>query len=123
MQGLSEKKVIENAQLYLLNVFKWLRKKDVKRIVKVVVRDNMLRSCSDETIEKALKGFDIRYLDWDKPDICCETIRAVAPDVVELWLNASGNNAVLWGWSDDGGLKTLTKVPFPRRPNVNVRVL
>ena len=108
--GLSDDKSVNSAQSHLQEVFAWLRKKGVTSIVKVVVRDNRNRPCSDEVVEKALKGFDIRYLDWDKLDMCCETINSVAPRAVELSLNASGNNAVLWSWSVEGGLSIFKKV-------------
>ncbi|KAI1408751.1 hypothetical protein F5Y13DRAFT_104954 [Hypoxylon sp. FL1857] len=94
----------------LCATFKWLRKKNVKQIVKLVVKDNPNRNCSDETIETCLDGFDVRYLDWNKADMCVDTIRKKAPNVVHLWLHSSGSNAVLWSWSDSSGLRSLPKL-------------
>ncbi|OTA64878.1 hypothetical protein K449DRAFT_463901 [Hypoxylon sp. EC38] len=97
----------------LCATFKWLKKKNVKQIVKLVVKDNPNRNCSDETIETCLDGFDVRYLDWNKSDMCVDTIRKKAPNVVHLWLHSSGSNAVLWSWSDSSGLRSLPKVIIP----------
>ncbi|KAL7629603.1 hypothetical protein AAE478_001125 [Parahypoxylon ruwenzoriense] len=94
----------------LCATFKWLKKKNVKQIVKLVVKDNPKRFCSDETIEKCLEGFDIRYLDWNKADMCVDTIRKKAPNVAHLWLHSGGSNAVLWSWSDSCGLRSLPKL-------------
>ncbi|KAI1372688.1 hypothetical protein F4677DRAFT_462842 [Hypoxylon crocopeplum] len=94
----------------LCATFKWLRKKNVKQIVKLVVKDNPNRYCSDETIETCLDGFDVRFLDWNKADMCVATIRQKALNVVHLWLHSSGSNAVLWSWSDSSGLRSLPKL-------------
>ncbi|KAI1800411.1 hypothetical protein F4811DRAFT_31450 [Daldinia bambusicola] len=94
----------------LCATFKWLRKKNVKQIVKLVVKDNPDRNCSDETIETCLDGFDVRYLEWNKADLCVDTIRKKAPNVAHLWLHSSGSNAVLWSWSDSSGLRSLPKL-------------
>ncbi|KAI0141142.1 hypothetical protein F4776DRAFT_653800 [Hypoxylon sp. NC0597] len=94
----------------LCATFKWLRKKNVNQIVKLVVKDNPNRNCSDETIETCLDEFDVRYLDWNKADMCVDTIRRKAPNVVHLWLHSSGSNAVLWSWSDSSGLRSLSKL-------------
>ncbi|KAI1775575.1 hypothetical protein F4818DRAFT_382181 [Hypoxylon cercidicola] len=94
----------------LCATFKWLRKKNVKQIVKLVVKDNPNRNCSDDTIETCLDGFDVRYLDWNKADMCVDTIRKKAPNVAHLWLHSSGSNAVLWSWADSSGLRSLPKL-------------
>jgi len=81
--------------------FKWLRDdKKVKRIVKLLVKDDPYLPCDDDTIEKCLRDFDIRYLDWDKDDICIQTLKAQAPNLQELWLSWSGRNSTLHGWSN-----------------------
>ncbi|OTB14237.1 hypothetical protein K445DRAFT_319408 [Daldinia sp. EC12] len=90
--------------------FKWLKKKNVEQIVKLVVKDNPDRNCSDETIEACLDDFDVRYLDWNKADLCIDTIRKKAPNVAHLWLHSSGSNTVLWSWSDSSGLRSLPKL-------------
>jgi hypothetical protein len=92
-------------------IFKWLRdKKLVKSILKVVVKDDQTFPCRDDEIEAALKGLDVRYLDWNKLDLCSETIHLAAPAVKELWLYSSGNNSVLRGWAQADGLGKLTHV-------------
>ena len=72
--------------------------------------DNKDPSHSDQIIEESLKGFDVEVLDWFKFDLCSETILEAAPDVKEVHLYSSGNNAVLQAWSGCDGLKKLTKV-------------
>ena len=46
------------------------------------------------------KFFDIEVLDWRRVDLCPETIRRSAPSVQILYLQWSGSNAVLRGWSE-----------------------
>lgn len=95
----------------LKNIFDMLRhKKGVEQILKLTVLDNIEMPCSDEIIEYCLEGFDIRYLNWRKLDLCPEVILAKAPNLAELTLHASGNNAVLRGWASHGGLCRLDKV-------------
>lgn len=102
--------VEDNAET-LVEVFAWLReKKDVNNILKLVVRDIQGRFSSDETIESCLHGFDVRYLDWNKDDLCIDTVFKEARNVVDLRLYSSGSNAVLWSWSDEHGLRQLKKV-------------
>lgn len=97
--------------LSLQGVFDLLRSlKHVQRILKVEVKDNPRRNCSDQTIEACLKGFDVRYLNWDKYDLCSDVVVAVAKNVIELWLYSSGNNAVLRSWSGEEGLGRLKQV-------------
>jgi hypothetical protein len=103
---------IKNAET-LLDVFTWLKSKHVKRIIKLVVRDDEDGPCDDETIEACLQMFDIRYLDWNKEDLCIRTLlNGKVSKLVELWLYASGNNSVLWGWSSVGGLRDLQQVRY-----------
>jgi len=49
-----------------------------------------------------------------KSDLCTETIITAAPDTREVSLYWSGNNAVLRGWSEPGGLNLLTKLEVVR---------
>jgi hypothetical protein len=94
----------------LQKVFDMLRGKGVQRILKLMVRDNLRRPCSDEVIQSCLDGFDVRYLDWNKPDLCADVVLAKAPKLVELWLYSSGRNAVLRGWAGNNGLCNLNQV-------------
>lgn len=97
----------------LKEVFRWLKvDKKVKTIVNLTVKDNTHHYCTDETVEECLKGLDVRYLDWNRPDLCAETLR-VSPSLVEISLYWTGLNAVLWSWSDTEGLLTLAKVGVP----------
>ncbi|KAL6361224.1 hypothetical protein LRP88_04688 [Fusarium phalaenopsidis] len=91
----------------LCYVFDRLRKKGVKTILKVFIDDSSMPAHSDEAIEDALKSMDVEVWDWNKTDLCTEVIYKVAPKAREVHLYWSGNNAVLRGWSEEGGLKKL----------------
>lgn len=98
-------------------IFDWLRNTGgVKKILKIVVEDdhppsteakNFRHAHSDAAIEQALSDFDIEIWDWRKIDMSIETIAKVAPNVREMHLYYSGNNAVLQGWSSSKGLGLL----------------
>lgn len=108
----------ENAD-YLEAVLKWLKDtKGVKQIIKLVVRDDKDGPCSDEVIERCLKIYDIRYLDWHKEDICVQTLlEGQAKNLVELSLYSSGKDSTFWSWSSNDGLRRLEKVRH--LPSVN----
>ncbi|KAI8675461.1 Peptidase-S8 domain-containing protein [Fusarium keratoplasticum] len=91
----------------LCYVFDRLRKKGVKTILKVFIDDSSMPAHSDEAIEDALKSMDVEVWDWNKTDLCTEVIYKVAPKARGVHLYWSGNNAVLRGWSEEGGLKKL----------------
>ncbi|KAK1253610.1 hypothetical protein MKX07_001687 [Trichoderma sp. CBMAI-0711] len=91
----------------LCYIFDRLRKKGVKTILKVIIDDSMTPAHSDEAIEDALKFMDVEIWDWKRTDLCSEVICRVAAKAREVNLYWSGNNAVLRGWSEEGGLKKL----------------
>ncbi|KAL7824067.1 hypothetical protein V8C26DRAFT_384764 [Trichoderma gracile] len=91
----------------LCYIFDRLRKKGVKIILKVIIDDSMTPAHSDEAIEDALKFMDVEIWDWKRTDLCSEVICRVAAKAREVNLYWSGNNAVLRGWSEEGGLKKL----------------
>ena len=93
-------------------LFEFLRDKKVKRIVRIIVadRDRDRDAHSDAAVENALRGFNVEIWDWQKYDICTETIANAAQDVEEIHLYWSGKNAVLWGWSDKEVLKRLKEL-------------
>ncbi|KAK4458238.1 intracellular serine protease [Cladorrhinum samala] len=94
----------------LVQVFDGLRQKGVKTILKVVVDDTLVPPHTDEAIEEALRNMDVEVWDWKKVDLCTEVIYNAAPGVREVHLYWGGNNAVLRGWSEQGGLKVLTEL-------------
>jgi hypothetical protein len=96
----------------LRNVFQMLRNMGVRRILKLMVKDNLQRPCSDEVIKECLKGIDIRYLDWRKEDLSADVVLSAAPNVVELWLYSSGRSSVLRGWSASNGVCNLNQVCY-----------
>lgn len=91
----------------LCYIFDRLRKKGVKTVLKVIIDDKIMPAHSDEAIEDALNLMGVEVWDWKKTDLCSEVIHKVAPKVREVHLYWSGNNAVLRGWSEEGGLKRL----------------
>ncbi|RSL53150.1 hypothetical protein CEP54_010535 [Fusarium duplospermum] len=91
-------------------VFEWLRLNGVMKVIRVAILDDFDTPHSEETIETALKGFDVEELDWMKKDICSETIRCAAPNVRILHLYWSGSNPVLRAWSEPDGLARLAKL-------------
>ncbi|KAF5597985.1 intracellular serine protease [Fusarium pseudoanthophilum] len=96
----------------LVHIFNQLRSKGVDTILRVFVQDSDPRSPShsDEAIEKALQGMGVEVWDWNKTDLCTEVIVNAAPKVQEVHLYWSGNNAVLRGWSEAGGLAKLPEL-------------
>jgi hypothetical protein len=99
----------ENHMISLKQTFEMLRKR-VKKIMKVTVIDNQLRPCKDCTIMQCLEGFDVKYLDWRKDDMCIDVILQAAPNVAEVTLYSSGNRTVLRGWAARNGLCNLRQV-------------
>lgn len=98
---------------HLMRLFKKLREDGgVQQILKLTVVDNPSRPCTDEVIERCLRDFDVRYLDWNKPDLCADVILAVAPNIVELTLHSSGNSSVLRSWAAENGLCNLNLVRY-----------
>ncbi|KAL7805226.1 hypothetical protein V8C44DRAFT_341207 [Trichoderma aethiopicum] len=94
----------------LRNIFKMLRGRGVKRILKVTVTDNAKRPCSDQVFQECLAGFDVRYLNWTKPDLSASVICTSCPKVAELTLYSSGRRAVLDSWAANTGLCTLRQL-------------
>ncbi|KAF3904384.1 hypothetical protein ABW21_db0201646 [Orbilia brochopaga] len=109
-----EEKAREARENLVTDFFDWLRDtRHVKRIIKLVVSDHPRMPCRDDVIREALKGFDIRHLDWDKEDLCMQSLAKddIAPNLQELWLSWSGRNSTLLGWSNaEDGLWTLKKL-------------
>lgn len=120
--------------------FNWLHAKGVRHIIRVSVADLGDESGrgghSDEAIQRSLEKFVVEQLDWQKMDLCPQTILHVgslaeanrdaslpvddAPpeslrrhpnsQLTELVLRWSGNNAVLRAWSEAEGLPLLTQL-------------
>ncbi|KAK0610002.1 hypothetical protein B0T17DRAFT_658553 [Bombardia bombarda] len=94
----------------LVFFFNWLQRKKVSYIIKVIVDDLQDRPHCDKAIEDSLKPFDIEILDWQRLDLCPETIFNACRNVREINLRWSGNRAMLRAWSEPEGL--------PRLPNL-----
>jgi hypothetical protein len=92
-------------------IFKFLRDtKKVKHIIRVIVNDKRDPAHSDEEIEKALGTMNVEIWDWQKFDLCADTIFVAAPKVKVIHLYWGGNNAVLEGWSAASGLRRLEEL-------------
>ncbi|KAL7952202.1 hypothetical protein V8C34DRAFT_299870 [Trichoderma compactum] len=91
-------------------VFQWLTKQGVLSIHNVIVFDDIQPSHSDVSIQCCLERFDVQVWNWKRFDISADVILKSAPNVIEVTLYSSGNNAVLQGWASDTGLKTLKKL-------------
>lgn len=121
----------------LCHIFDRLRKKEVKAVLSIIVDDSDSPAHSDEAIEDALKmTTGVEHWDWNKTDLCTEVIYKAAPNAREVHLYWSGNNAVLRGWSEEGGLKKLrelkkvhvhiqqvSSVPFSESEVLGVRLI
>lgn len=98
----------------LVEFFRWLSKdKGVTSILRLTVRDNPDHYCSDHTIKKCLEYFEIRYLNWVRPNLWASS-HALPSSLIDLSLYWSGLNSVLWGWSAAEGLQTLEELKVIR---------
>ena len=93
------------------HIFAWLElEKGVRRIINVSVKDLTIPYHTEQSIHRALSGFLVERLDWQRPDICPAVVRSVGDAVENLILYWGGNNAVLRGWSEPEGLPRLPKL-------------
>ncbi|EHK17669.1 uncharacterized protein TRIVIDRAFT_122917, partial [Trichoderma virens Gv29-8] len=102
--------IVEEARGVLLKTFQMLYNKGVRRILKLTVQDIPNAPCDDEFIVSCLRQFDIRYLDWNKPDLCIDIIIDAVPRVSDLCLYFTGNTAVIRGWAGSNGLVNLNQL-------------
>ncbi|UKZ55066.1 hypothetical protein TrVGV298_008883 [Trichoderma virens] len=95
-------------------VFRLLRTKwSVRKIFHVIVDDLVPFPHTDKAIKAALKPFNIERWDWRKLDICGKTILDAAPGTRELYLQSSGNEAILRSWACKyDGLQKLNQLKF-----------
>ncbi|RDL42487.1 uncharacterized protein BP5553_02466 [Venustampulla echinocandica] len=65
-------------------IFRFLRDtKKVKHIIRVIVNDRREPAHSDEEIVKALGGMKVEIWDWQRFDLCTDTVFLAAPNYVE----------------------------------------
>lgn len=100
-------------EINLKQVFEWFKTtKGVKTILSLTVKNNPHHYCSDDTVETCLKGIEVFYLNWNRPDLCANKY-TLPPTLIEVSLYWTGLNSVLWSWSDTEGLRTLKRVSIP----------
>ena len=88
----------------------WLQIRKVRRILALQVLDSFHSPHTEETIELAVKPFNVKNLDWRRMDLSIDCVSEAAADVEVLALYSSGNWAVLSHWSGCDGIGRLTKV-------------
>lgn len=81
--------------------------------MRLVVRDRGPIYCSDKIVKKCLKDLKVRYLNWDRPDMCTDTLRETS-DLVQVDLYWSDLKAVLRSWGDINGLRKVKGVSDER---------
>ncbi|KAI0531583.1 hypothetical protein GGR58DRAFT_229212 [Xylaria digitata] len=89
------------------DIFDVLKKKDVRKIHRLVVDDDDTCLHEDETIER-LSHFEIEEFQWKKLDLSSSVLRHAVPYVRTLRLFSSGNHSVLRDWSSADGLNQLS---------------
>lgn len=92
------------------DILRWLEFRRVSRILSLQVHDSFHSPHTEETIEMAVKPFNVDTLDWRRMDLSIDCILEAAKDVKVLSLYSSGNLAVLSHWSGVDGLVRLEKV-------------
>jgi hypothetical protein len=105
-----------NRRMEAASILTWLRDcKGVSQIVEVGVEDALHNPNSEEDIENALSGLDIRDLNWRRLDLSIESIVKAAKLIERLQLYSSGNFAAIDHWLGPKGICLLNKVsPAPR---------
>ncbi len=91
-------------------VLDWLRKKEVKKIIGLSVKDSFYDPHSEETIEQAIADLDIEVLNWKRLDLSIDSIYDSAKNVRELYLYCSGSKTAIKHWIGDNGIQRLEKV-------------
>lgn len=106
---------------HMCAIFDWLTTCHVKEVLEVTVIDHVEPSHSDEAIEYCVDGLGVQTWNWYKVDLSTKVITEKAPEVRDVTLYSSGNNAVLLGWASPEGLAQLKQVglsrPHPWRRN------
>ncbi|KAI0443183.1 hypothetical protein F4803DRAFT_550444 [Xylaria telfairii] len=110
----------------LVHIFDWLRAQNVRKIMKVTVFDDEVPCHTDSAIVKCLQGFCVEKWNWIKLDISSEvmwksTIDGPSSSLSEISLHCSGSQAVLKGWSAEGGFGTWNKFRNLNRIELSLR--
>ena len=95
--------------------------RQVEYVHKIVVPDCLDHPHTNEEIENALAGLDVRVLDWRKKDISLMLLRKVARNVERLHLYSSGSTELLSYWTSYMGLYRFRKVKSPIAIHVLIR--
>jgi hypothetical protein len=92
------------------DILEWLKLRRVRRILTLNVVDSFHAPHTEETIELAVKPFNVDILDWRRMDLSIDCLQEAAANVRTLSLYSSGNWAVLSHWSSSDGVGNLKKV-------------
>jgi hypothetical protein len=92
------------------DILKWLRLRNVSRILALKVMDSFHNPHTEETIENSVEPFDVETLDWRRLDLSIECIQKAAKNVKKLNLYSSGSRAALSHWTGSEGLGLLSEV-------------
>ena len=92
------------------DVLEWLRRKEVRTILKLNVPDCISNPLNEDSILISVRNFGIEELNWRRLDLCIEPIMGLAPTLSILHLYSSGNWAVLSHWVGEYGLRKLKNV-------------
>lgn len=82
----------------------------VRRILSLQVIDSFHSPHTEETIESAVKPYNVQTLDWRRLDLSVDSALEAAENVETLSLYGSGNWAVLSHWTGSDGVGRLPKV-------------
>lgn len=91
-------------------ILRWLRQKEVKSILRLVVPDCRLNPLAEDGLCTCLEDFGVVKLNWRRLDLGIEPILSLASTLTVLYLYSSGNWAVFSHWVSEGGLQKLEKV-------------
>ncbi|KAI0900082.1 hypothetical protein F4806DRAFT_493077 [Annulohypoxylon nitens] len=99
-------------------IFDWLYNRQVRKIEKVTVIEDVENPHPDSTIVRCLKRFEVEIWDWEKMDISSKVISRSSKSIREIRLHSSGNEAVWREWCAPNGFRN--RIKFPRLSKIHV---
>jgi hypothetical protein len=95
-------------------VFEWLRRKGVRKVIQIAIKDDDPPPHTDETIMCALEGFEVEKWEWRKNDIPSDVISSCTSVLQDITLYSSGDESVVRHWLSDKGFGDVAKFPEVR---------